>query len=520
MATVTVVAPGSVGGDATGLSLAPERGGANTLRAAAATIACALTVPLVVATTGLSYLQALAWTFAVAAMVLPVCLRPALLRNGFHPYSYFVINGLMVFVLPALAVFTTRDPSTPLAPFSRAMLLVGGAFLLFWVGYQTPAAIRLASRFPRLAFGRTQTENASAVARIAIVLYVVGWMGRLARAALGYSHLPSDLGEGFKLVGVLHDLDLFATLSYLILLVFLFQGLRSRVRYSTYAVVLIGLEVFAGAVVGGRTAISIPLLYAALAWSWARRPISFPVVLVSLVFAIMVLGPILTAYRQSTYQLLRSGQQPSPATVIQAAGNIDNALIRSGGLKGLRRYVILGRGVTIESTIRVIDQVPSVYPFERGVPVLRGIATFAIPRPLWPGKPLYQPGVDFAYRFWGLDPRYSGNTSISMGIPAQSYLNFGWAGLGLFPVLGLLYRAGSRSAERPSARVSSIVGASYVLFVLSTVQAELSGYFIGLVRSGFVYVVFLAIVRRGVPRIVLPSRHSQLAVEPALAKAH
>ncbi len=66
--------------------------------------------------------------------------------------------------------------------------------------------------------------------------------------------------------------------------------------------------------------------------------------------------------------------------------------------------------------------------YDRGQPgdSLRGVFALLIPRALWPEKPVFAPGADMAFLFAG----QIGN-SISAGLFAECYWNFGWLGLPL-----------------------------------------------------------------------------------------
>lgn len=480
-------------------------------------------IPLVVLVTGNSWLQAMAWTMAATCMVGPILFSPELSSDGFHPYSFFAVNGFVNFALPALTVINTHDAGTPLEEYVKAMFLIGGAYFFFWLGYRGKVAKRAEGRRIAFVLGPSGVQG---LVRTAVVLYCLGWIGRIGRAALGFSHRPTDLGGGFKILGPLNDLDVFSTLSYAVILVYVFQRIGRRARYGLIAGCIICLEVFAGALLGGRTSIAIPILYAGVAWSWGRRrPIPFAAVIGALIAVVLIFGPVLTAYRIAWYRLLGAGERPTPGLVVTAMFATDEAAAQEGGLAVLRESVLLGRGLIIESTLRVIHVVPTVQGHEWGIPLAEGISSLVIPRALWHDKPLYQPGQAFAQQFWGLDPRTSGGTSIPAGLPAQAYLNFGWGGLCIFPLLGRLLRLlTSRQASRNRDDPGAIVGLAFILFVVATMEHELGGYIVGLLRQGITYFVFLVLLYRRFPSLVQPRRlpspkSTDSAVEAAATNA-
>lgn len=81
---------------------------------------------------------------------------------------------------------------------------------------------------------------------------------------------------------------------------------------------------------------------------------------------------------------------------------------------------------------------------DRGNPgrSLESILTIFIPRSLWPDKPVYRLGNDFNLAVVGDD-----NSSTWMGIFAEAYWNFGWAGLPLVMVpMALLFQIMARAS--------------------------------------------------------------------------
>ena len=181
-----------------------------------------------------------------------------------------------------------------------------------------------------------------------------------------------------------------------------------------------------------------------------------------------------------------------------------------------REANIAGNATTVfTSTTHVIDMVPSTYDFAYGGTFLPSLASLAIPRIIWPNKPLYLPARDFAIKFWGVDSDEELGTSIGIGMPAETYYNFGWLGLAMFPLFGVLLRfLTERIYTYSQGDAVDIVRHFFVLFVVARLTPALLYFIGGGVRQLLVYVAFAMFVTAGIPRLRKPGRlDRRLAVQ-------
>jgi hypothetical protein len=171
-----------------------------------------------------------------------------------------------------------------------------------------------------------------------------------------------------------------------------------------------------------------------------------------------------------------------------------------------REANLVGSATTVfTSTTRVLDMVPSKYDYAYGGTFLPSLATLAIPRIIWPEKPLYLPARDFAIKFWGVASEEELGTSIGIGMPAESYYNFGWLGLALFPLFGVLLRfLTERVSGYSQGDAVDVVRHFFILFVIARLTPALLYFIGGGIRQLVLYVVFASLVTAGIPRIREP----------------
>lgn len=461
----------------------------------------AAAIPLVAWLSKLPVLASLALVLASVCVWFPVLYYRSLYLNAFHPYSYLVFNSTQTFLIPALLFVDFRYGATPLDSFFPAIILIGATHAFAAVGFLLPIGRRLGRRVPLIRW-QGGVPHWPRLVSIAAALYVIGWLARIQLGALGFSHLPGQHSATDGTISLLGDLGTMATLGYLVLMAYLFR--RPRVRAGTViaTAILIGFEMLAGALVGGRTGIVLPVAYALLAWWWSGRQVRITTLVALYLAALLLLGPILTGYRLALYDVLQDDSVASFAAVGAAAAATPSVITRQGGLAELRRATIVQRAPTFESTLRVIDRVPSRYPFAWGRTSMADVATLLVPRALWADKPIYDVGQRRAAEYWNIDPRKSGGTSIGIGAPSESYLNFSWWGVPLFIVFGVFLRSIASWLGRLDAQdVSKLVLTAFVILFVSHLDEDLPGYVVGMLRAAVVYFVFLTVLHGRLPRL-------------------
>jgi hypothetical protein len=97
------------------------------------------------------------------------------------------------------------------------------------------------------------------------------------------------------------------------------------------------------------------------------------------------------------------------------------------------------RASLFEPTAIVMQMTPTQVPFQNGR-LYKYLAVSLIPRAIWPDKPSFSEANQFYQVAYGVtDRRDLGKVSMSVGIVAESYINFGWFGPPfVMLILGLL----------------------------------------------------------------------------------
>ena len=110
----------------------------------------------------------------------------------------------------------------------------------------------------------------------------------------------------------------------------------------------------------------------------------------------------------------------------------------------------------IDSVALIESRTPAVYPYANGRRYTLLPALVALPRAVWPDKPILNDGVEFSLTYWELPPVIKTATPLTQ--PGDLYRNFSWPGvllgMGAWGLLvGLLARVGG---ARRSPRVELV----------------------------------------------------------------
>lgn len=430
-------------------------------------------------------------------------------RNLFHPLSYFLlVFGFLLFVIPAVMVAISpssisshvlRFPDENLAIVS---LLITASFSMFVVGYKLPLGKRIARIVPLLGFPKKLPRSQYLLT--ALLLYGVGWSARITAWGAGLHHKNPNLGESTTMVSsVLQPLSVFATLSFLVLILIRFRTARDKhlvSPFNAFVVVLIILEVFAGLVDGSRTLMIIPLVYVAFVYNYTYRRIKYRHVIVGVIVLVTILAPLATIFRVSYYETL----DESGASLGGAARTLEEIYERNEGWKYRNTVdsVIRRLSSQLESVLVVYDSVPRRVDYAEGSMLFPGALINVIPRLFWADKPIIIPGREFAQIFWGINMGELFATNIGLGWIGESYYNFGWFGLGIPLILGAILKFFvTRLTAYSRIEVNWLPRLYFALFVVIDF-GTLFYYPSGLLRSAILYLMYLSILNFSFPQVL------------------
>jgi len=450
-------------------------------------------------------------------ILFPLLRSQELRQNAFHPYSYFLFNAVLFFILPIFVITWLAKPGTPVDQTTELTLLITASFAMFWFGYQSRIGQTLSNTIPLLYFpkstSRKQTEKSETkIIFIVLLFYLLGWTGRIVAAKAGISHLPNQESAAWQWKSLIVDLGQFASFSYVLLLYFIFQKIKhsgSTLANLLIAILLVLAEIFGGAMDGGRTAIMLPLLYLLFVYSIVFSPIHFTTLVIMYLTALLVVGPVLTIYRISFYAQVQSEESQSVNIITVVDSVVDGMLYIDSHPTVMKNITenTLGRiTIVYQTALRVLDRVPSRYDYEWGKEVVGQLSTVFIPRALWPDKPIYLTGRKYKILFWdgsgGFDET---GTSVGAGMLGDAYFNFSWFGICLFLVVGTIFRF---LVERcrlywQIENISRVLRLFFVLFVMANLSATLTTYVVGSIRTAIVYFAFLSLINFRLPQIKL-----------------
>ncbi|MDO8861666.1 hypothetical protein Q6D67_08125 [Haliea sp. E1-2-M8] len=466
------------------------------------------------------FLTVLILLFAVTGSILPNIGAPFLMatfsylvlnnkdggRNILHPMNYFLLKGgVVAFAIPAVLVSIRPDSiGSLLAPKEHLPIvsfLIAASFVAFSLGYNSRFGVKIASSVPLLIF--TSRRRGSHYFLSALSLYAVGWLSRIVAWGLGLHHMNADLGESVGIVSsILQPLSVFAPLSFFVLLAHKFsRARRNNVSspFNFFVFVIIGLEILAGIVDGSRTLMIMPLFYTLIVYNYSYRRVGLLSLLIGFLVLMTVLAPLATAYRALYYEsIAERGASVGGAVTTLSEVNL-------GGVTEDLSNQILKAGermsALLEGALVVYDKVPHKIPYAEGSTFFPSAFVNFIPRLLWPSKPIFIPGREFAQVFWGAAVGEMYAVNIGIGWVGEAYYNFGWFGLGIPLVLGMLFRFFLVRLEVYAACESQWLPRLY--FVMFSVPGfgAFHHYPAGIVRGGMFILLYLAILNYSAPKI-------------------
>lgn len=226
-----------------------------------------------------------------------------------------------------------------------------------------------------------------------------------------------------------------------------------------------------------RTGLLVLLVYAALIWNYARRRLRARW-LVGAVAAALVVVTVMGGLREM------GGNRQAGEGLRLSAAAVPEAVL------GNRNWL----GVT--KTAHVMRSVPAEVDYQKGKSLVTWMVA-AIPRTVWPDKPVIRVGIMLGEEVFEKGRRTSG---VPPGFIGELYLNFGYPGvllgmLMLGAVLRLLYQGfWPHLGRSPSALLIYVVIVFPLAFTLVT--TDVSGTAIEIGRSLITLAILLPLVRR------------------------
>lgn len=442
----------------------------------------------------------------VGAAVGPVMLLllPQLFQSSadlLAPLNFLALSAFFGTTLRTLYVATVENeyitdvlllgkPPEFLLPAVLVINLSVACLVLGYVVELPPIPLHLVPLFRRGAWSpvrvRWMVSVLFAIGAACVVLYVDRLQLRIEQLAdlSAKRRLEVDGGEhGYAALGYyLWGMSLFSYAFFLLWARFSAsrKPLKSLAGLSVMAFAL--LAVIPPFLTSSRTGVLIVLVYAAIIWNYARRPISGRWLLAAVLAGVLALT-LMAGLRGL-------GRRTNPTDVAVNPATVSKAVL------GNRNWL----GVT--KTAHLLDAVPRELEFQNGRTFLTWLAA-PVPRTLWPEKPVIRFGIILSSEVFQSE---GARTGVPPGFVGELYLNFGYPGVfsGML-LLGLLLRL-LYASFWPLLRsnMSALLVYTVLMFQLSfaLVTTDVSGVVIELARSLITLGILLTLVAE--PRQCVP----------------
>jgi hypothetical protein len=155
-------------------------------------------------------------------------------------------------------------------------------------------------------------------------------------------------------------------------------------------------------------------------------------------------------------------------------------------------YQSLARLSLLNQTGNVLQQTPDVVPYQYGQ-LYSYLAITLVPRLIWSDKPSVNDANRFYQVSYGLTPEKDlDKISIAVGVLTESYINFGWLGIGVMFLLGILFDFVQKAfLSRHSGEMLGTIGIVLIPYLV-IIEAQMAQYLGGLIQKIFVLLIVLA----------------------------
>jgi hypothetical protein len=338
-----------------------------------------------------------------------------------------------------LATLTWVQPQTgtaaeiSLSSVLRALWLVAVGMTLWGLGYLVGpgrATRRFGNKVMAALSLRYEPEVRSPLAPW--ILYAIGTAARIVTVVttglFGYvGDVQSAVTSASGYQQLLSDLSLCAPLAVAAAAL---QVFRERVPGARVTLtVLVIAEIAVGAAAGDKEGFIITFLAVAIPFTTARRGVHNGLLAFSgLAFTGLAFLLIVVPFNQSYRSNDRSASGTlSVSQALDAAPSILGQTIGSGNAGGVlssSATFLVSRFREIDSPAIIMQRTPGQIGFVSPVQLVTGPIATLVPRAVWPGKPILDPGYEFSQTYYGLPAGVY--TSSALTVVGDLYLHGGW----------------------------------------------------------------------------------------------
>jgi hypothetical protein len=411
---------------------------------------------------------------------------PLLAILGLEYGMYFALSPLLGLhnVYGAMEAGTILRPIDPVREYLEPVRLA----LVGWIGILAGYGMARVLPLPKERIAeRVGVEfDAGTLAEIGARLLAVGVLFELMRWTAA---VP------LALQGTIHFLSRIALIGLAMLFALRARGLLSR-RHKRWllaaTMLLLGIEVGSGA-----TYNVILVCFFAVVGSWIGRPragIGRVVTVLVLLAAFASVRGVMNEFRRVAWW---SGvEYPLVVRARIMLDLFDQRLERSGVLGTIHdgMYQVAERSANIDLFADVVRRTPAEVPYWGGE-TYKSLVGLAIPRFLWPEKPVKLLGQDFGHRYRYLGPN-DRRTHINVPMLVEFYVNFGALGVAAGSlIVGVIYGVLERYLNRPRQALLVSAMALSLLQPLLVLELDFSLQLGGLFMNGVALVLLYRLLR-------------------------
>jgi branched-subunit amino acid transport protein AzlD len=286
--------------------------------------------------------------------------------------------------------------------FTYALLVVIPGVWLMYRGFRSGRPGPISRAVER--YSRVIDDHSPTVEKKLVLLVVIGVAARISQVALGtgtYVDLGGDASPGGSSAHFV--LDVLSSTTLLVALYLLATGAKHGIRRRTVigGLLILTDSVWGGFFSGSRYLLFLPLLSAAAVYSATVKPVTLRRLAVIMTLFMMVAFPLATAYKNAylsrIVELQRQGLSTSAVLdSIESTSTTD--------VTGSWTDLLAQRFHAATSLALVIRYTPERHAYMWGQPYLLLPTDIAIPRIIWPDKPVIrQFTLDFRFDYFKLE---------------------------------------------------------------------------------------------------------------------
>jgi hypothetical protein len=290
----------------------------------------------------------------------------------------------------------------------RALWMIAVAMAVLTAGYCAGPYRFAGAQAARVAgaLGRRFTEEVRGPI-VPWALFLVGIVAQIGYAALtGYfGYVGAAAAAATSASGYAQYIALAGECVPLAVAVAAIRAYRTRTMGARLTlVVLFTAAVISGAAAGAKTNFVVAILAVIIPRTMIRRRLPAGLIVAAIAFFLLIVIPFNLSYRASARGAVTLSTGQAVATAPAIAGQVLKSDLSLATLQQSVDYLAV-RIRTIDSPAIIMQRTPSQIPYQNPALLLISPVVDVIPRAVWPGKPVLNPGWQMSQEYYQLPPQ-------------------------------------------------------------------------------------------------------------------